>query len=98
MVSYMYKPIEVRALPDYKIWLRYNDGIEGIVDLSEYVGKGVFTLWNDYKAFEKVYIGEADQIAWGEEIDMCPDSIYMLLTGKSAEDIYPNLKEMSVDA
>lgn len=98
MVSFMYKPIEVQALPDYKIWLRYNDGIEGIVDLSDYVGKGVFTLWNDYKAFEKVHIGEADQIAWSDEIDMCPDSIYMLLTGKSAEDIYPNLKEMSVNA
>ena len=94
----MRKPIEVRALPDYKIWLRYDDGIAGEVDLCQYAGKGVFTLWNDYEAFEKVYIGEADQIAWSDEIDMCPDSMYMQLTGKTVEEIYPNLKEMQVDA
>ncbi|MCP4935473.1 MAG: DUF2442 domain-containing protein [bacterium] len=94
----MHKPIEVRALPGYKIWLRYDDGAQGEVDLSEYAGKGVFVLWNDYKAFEKVYIGEADQIAWSEEIDMCPDSMYMKLTGKKAEDVFPNLKEVQVNA
>lgn len=94
----MRKPIEVRALPDYKIWLRYDDGVAGEVDLSQFAGKGVFTLWNDYKAFEKVYIGEADQIAWSDEIDMCPDSMYMQLTGKTVEEIYPNLKEMQIDA
>ncbi len=94
----MHKPIEVRALPDYKIWLHYDDGAKGEVDLSHYAGKGVFVLWNDYQAFEKVYIGEADQIAWSDEIDMCPDSLYMQLTGKTVEDIYPNLKEMQVDA
>ena len=94
----MYKPVEVKALPKYKIWLRYEDGVEGEVDLSEYVGKGVFSLWNDYAAFEKVYIGEADQIAWSEDLDMCPDSMYMRLTGKTAEEIYPKLKELRVDA
>lgn len=93
----MRKPIEVRALQDYKIWLRYDDGVEGEVDLSRYAGKGVFALWNDYEAFEKVHIGEADQIAWSDEIDMCPDSMYMQLTGKKVEEIYPNLKEMQVD-
>ena len=94
----MRKPIEVRALPNYKIWLRFDDGIAGEVDLSKYAGKGVFALWNDYSAFEQVHIGEADQIAWSDEIDMCPDSMYMELTGKTVEDIYPNLKEMQVDA
>ena len=94
----MFKPVEVKALPDYKIWLRYEDGIEGEVDLSEFVGKGVFSLWNDYSAFEKVYIGEAGQIAWNDDIDMCPDSLYMRLTGKSAEEIYPKLKELRVHA
>ena len=33
-----------------------------------------------------------------DEIDMCPDSIYMQLSGKTVEEIYPNLKEMQVDA
>lgn len=94
----MRKLIEVQPLPNYKIWLRYDDGVSGEVDLSKYAGKGVFALWNDYNAFEQVYIGEADQIAWSDEIDMCPDSMYMELTGKTAEDIYQNLKEMQINA
>jgi len=53
----MFKPIEVKALADYKIWVKYSDGVEGEVDLSHLAGKGVFKVWNDYSAFEKVYIG-----------------------------------------
>ena len=94
----MVKPTEVRPLSDYKIWLRYSDGVEGEVDLSEYVGKGVFALWEDYRAFEGVYIGEHGEIAWNKEIDLCPDSLYMQLSGKKAEEIYPHLKEMSLHA
>jgi hypothetical protein len=94
----MFKPIEVRALTDYKLWLRYSDGSEGEVDLAEFVGKGVFKLWDDYSTFEKVYIGEHGQVAWNDEIDMCPDALYLRLTGKTPEEIFPNLREMSVDA
>ncbi len=25
---------EVNALPEFKLWLRYDDGVEGAVDLS----------------------------------------------------------------
>ncbi len=28
-------PIEVKALERYRIWIKYSDGAEGIVDLSE---------------------------------------------------------------
>ena len=28
------QPVEVRALEGYRIWLRYDDGVEGEVDLS----------------------------------------------------------------
>ncbi|MCX7839868.1 MAG: DUF2442 domain-containing protein, partial [Anaerolineae bacterium] len=39
-------PIEVKPLENYRIWLKYSDGREGIVDLSHLAGKGVFALWN----------------------------------------------------
>ncbi len=54
----MFKPVDVRALPHYRLWLRYSDGMEGEVDLSDLADKGVFKLWNDYSAFENVHIGE----------------------------------------
>jgi len=87
----MLKPTHIRALPHYRLWIRYSDGVEGEIDLSGFVGKGVFTLWNDYCAFEQVHIGEHGQIAWNEEIDLCPDSLYLQITGKSIEEVFPNL-------
>ncbi len=59
----MLKPVEVRALPDYKLRLCYPDGAAGEIDLSEYAEKGVFKLWDNYSAFEKVYIGDQGQVA-----------------------------------
>ena len=43
----MLKPVEVRALDGYRLWLRYADGTEGEVDLSHLAGKGVFKVWSD---------------------------------------------------
>lgn len=88
----MLKPLEVRALPNYKLWIKYSDGMAGEVDLSYLVGKGVFTAWQDYQVFEKVYIGSSRQIAWNEEIDLCSDALYLKITGKKPEDLFPSLQ------
>lgn len=97
-VQYMFRPVEVKALPGYRLWLRYSDGTEGEVDLSEFAGRGVFKLWDDYSAFERVSIGEHGELSWSETIDICPDALYLRLTGKAPEDVFPNLKEINVDA
>jgi len=87
----MLKPVEVRALPGYKLWLRYEDGAHGEVDLSGLVGKGVFQVWNDPHAFEAVTIGESGELTWGDEVELCPDAMYMRITGKSPHEVFPIL-------
>ncbi len=89
----MVKPIELKPLDDYRLWIKYSDGIEGIADLSKYVGKGVFSAWSDYTFFKSVRIGSSGELMWGEKIDLCPDSIYLKITGKQPEDIFPTLKK-----
>ena len=64
----MARPIEVKALPNFRIWLRYDDGTEGEVDLSDLA------------------------------IDLCPDAMYLRLTGKSPEAIFPRLRSVPADA
>ena len=86
-------PVEVKPLPNFRIWLKYNDGVEGVVDLSGLRGKGVFAYWSDPKNFEKVYIGESSQISWSQELDICADSMYMEITGKKPEDVFPALRQ-----
>lgn len=94
----MFKPVEVKALPGYKVWLRYADGTEGEVDLSPLAGRGVFTLWQDDAAFRNVHIGPHGQIAWNEEVEICPDSLYLRLTGKTPEEVFPNLTRVPAGA
>ena len=94
----MFKPIKVKALPDYKIWIKYSDGVAGEVDLSYLVGRGVFKLWDNYQNFQSVHIADDGAITWNDQVDLCPDSIYLKLTGKSPEEIFPNLQSEKVDA
>lgn len=88
----MLNPVAVTALPEYKLRVEYADGVTGEVDLSHLVGKGVFAAWNDPAAFETVTIGDHGELLWSDGIDLCSDAIYLEITGKSAEDLFPSLK------
>jgi hypothetical protein len=81
----MFKPIAVKPLSGYRLWLRYADGTEGEVDLSHLAGKGVFRLWDAPGAFEQVHIGEHGQLVWNDNVELCPDALYLQLTGQTAE-------------
>jgi hypothetical protein len=94
----MFRILEVRALPDYRLWLRYHDGVEGEVDLSDIAGRGVFSAWNDRRFFESVRIDDSGALAWGEELDLCPDALYLRLTDKTPEEVFPKLKSREVHA
>jgi hypothetical protein len=66
--------------------------MEGEVDLSHLAGRGVFTLWADRKIFEGVHVDPSGAIAWNQELELCPDALYLRLTGKTPEDLFPALK------
>ncbi|OGL61587.1 MAG: hypothetical protein A3J27_04610 [Candidatus Tectomicrobia bacterium RIFCSPLOWO2_12_FULL_69_37] len=88
----------VKALPGYPLELEFDDGVCGTVDLSEAVGKGVFALWRDPLAFEQVRIGSSGELAWGGRIDLCPDALYLKVTGKKPEELFPALRDQPIRA
>ena len=88
----MLKPIEVKALFPHRIWIKYSNGEQGNVDLSHLAGKGVFKSWDDPQEFDSVHISQDGAIEWKSGIDLCPDALYMRLTGKAPEEIFSNLK------
>ncbi len=81
----MVRAISVKALPNFRIWLRYSDGVEGEVDLSDLAGRGVFDAWNDPAFFSSVRLGDHGAIEWSPAIDICPDWMYLRITGKPVE-------------
>lgn len=92
------KPIDVKALTNYRIWLRYDDGAQGEVDLSDLAGRGVFVRWNDADFFNTVHLGSHGAIEWSPDLDLCPDAMYLRLTGKSVEEVFPGVKLAPADA
>jgi Protein of unknown function (DUF2442) len=94
----MKKISKVKVLPGYRLDLEFEDGVSGTVDLSENVGKGVFALWRDPLFCEQVAIGSAGELVWGAKIDLCPDALYLKVTGKQPEDLFPALRNLSTHA
>ncbi len=79
----MHHIVAVKTMSDYKVWIKFSDGIEGTADLTDLVGKGIFSKWSDKKYFNSVYVDkESHTIAWPGGIDLCPDSLYAEITGK----------------
>jgi hypothetical protein len=83
---------KLEVLDGYRLALTFDDGASGTVDLSDLVGKGVFVRWRDPSFFAQAQIGGSGEAVWGDEIDLCPDSLYLKATGKKPEDVFPGLR------
>jgi hypothetical protein len=81
----MYRIVEVEAREGYRVWIRFEDGMSGEVDLSDLVGKGVFRSWENPEEFRKVFIDEeTGTIAWPGNIDLAPDALHQDVAGVKA--------------
>ena len=89
----MFQPIEVRALPGYRLEIVYANGAAGEVDLSDLAGRGVFALWEEPGAFENVHITPWRAIAWSDDVELCADALYLRLTEKDPEEVFPSVVE-----
>lgn len=86
-------PSAIKPLPEYRLWLRYPDGTEGVADLSDLAGQGVFHRWREHpQTFHNVVIAEDGSLVWDGELDLCADALYLEISGKSVEEVFPNLK------
>lgn len=90
--------IEVEARPDFRLWLRFSDDVTGEVDLSHLAGRGVFEAWNRPGVFESVRPGPGGSVAWTDEIELCPDSLYLKITGNCPEEVFPPFEPLAASA
>jgi hypothetical protein len=74
----LYDVVEVEARPNFRVWVRFKDGLEGEADLSDLVGKGVFRRWRDNPAeFAEVSVDlDRGTIVWPGGLDVAPDRLY----------------------
>ncbi len=76
--------IAVHPLDSYRLHIRFEDGVKGVVDLSEIISfTGVFEPLKDRAYFVQVYVNtDIGTICWPNEADIDPDVLYALVTGE----------------
>lgn len=69
--------IEARYLQDYRIWLRFEDGTEGEIDLAGELNGEVFEPLRDPAAFASFAINrDTGTIEWPTGADLAPEFLY----------------------
>jgi hypothetical protein len=81
-----------KALPGFRLELQFDNGECGVVDVSSLASKGVFAAWNVPSVFESVSVNDEGAVEWPHEIDLCPDALYLRMTGKKPEEVFPALQ------
>lgn len=74
----LYDIVDVEARDGFRVWVRFEDGLQGEVDLSHLAGKGVFKRWVDNPSeFAQVSVDpESGTIVWPGGLDVAPDRLY----------------------
>ena len=75
--------VEAIPLDGYRLQLRFEDGVEGVVDVAECVTfTGVFAPLRDRAKFDTVRVNpELGTVCWPWGADLDPDVLYALVTG-----------------
>src|SRR5438105_4160910 len=65
--------IEARHTVDYRVWLRFHDGLEGEIDLADVLWGPVFEPLKSVDEFAKLYVEpEWHTLAWPSGADLAP--------------------------
>ena len=64
--------VEARYVKDYTVWLRFNDGVCGEVDLSSELYGEVFEPLRDLEKFKRFTIS-LHTLAWENGADFAPE-------------------------
>lgn len=76
--------VEVKALGGYRVRLRFEDGVEGELDLGRMIRfRGVFAPLAEEREFARVRVDpELGTIVWPNGADLDPDVLYAAVTGR----------------
>ena len=70
--------VAVEPREGFRLWVRFEDGTEGEVDLSDLAGQGVFERWSTSpEEFSQAEVDrESGTVVWPGGLDVAPDRLY----------------------
>lgn len=76
----MINPVEVKIAGEYKLFIRYSDGVEGEISLRHLQNDFVYDFIKDPDEFAKVYINKkSGDLFWPNGANLCKNAIYRQL-------------------
>ncbi len=67
--------IDVRLHGEHALWVRFRDGVEGIVKFAPSAFRGVFAHLGDQAQFGRVALING-VVTWPGELDLAPDAMH----------------------
>jgi hypothetical protein len=84
----VWEVVSVQPLDAYRLHLRFEDGIEGVIDVSEIIPfSGIFSPLADLNYFATVQVNsEFGTIVWDNGADLDPDVLYSIVANQPIPD------------
>jgi hypothetical protein len=81
----MHRVTQCRASRDYRLWLKFADGLEGSVYLGDLLDIRAFRPWLDVERFCRAAIDPADlAVVWEGGIRFDPDILHQQLASEQS--------------
>jgi hypothetical protein len=72
----MFKIISAAPITGYKLDIRFDDGVGGVVDLKARLFGPVFEALKDPALFAQVGVDEFGAVCWPNGADLAPDALH----------------------
>ena len=69
---------DARTLPDYRLWVRFSDGVEGEIDLKDFIAadpRPIVAALRDPTTFSAIRL-EMDTVVWANGFDLAPEFLH----------------------
>ena len=71
-----YNVVEAKHVRDYVVWVKFEDGTAGEIDLASELWGPVFEPLKNPEYFANVAVAEYGTIAWPNGADLAPEFLY----------------------
>ena len=80
----LYRIVAIEPRANFRLFVRFEDGVEGEADLSDIAGRGVFARWtNRPDEFMSVEVDpRSGAPSWPGDLDVAPDALYEELAAR----------------
>jgi len=70
----MLRVTQVKYIDNYSLWICFDDGTDGVVDLRDHLNGPMFEPLRDIAFFKQVSLdSELDTVTWPNGVDLAPD-------------------------